>query len=149
MTYKNKLIKFLKIKRNLLYVYSNVKYMTKEDLKEITTWSEEKCNKIYDYITTYINSIPKDNAKIYDYINRHIKNAYNISISNPIQENKVCPWCVYYYYIKKENTCKDCQYGKRNGFCDENNSRYNKLINNEEYTRLTIEDYLFIISKIG
>ena len=55
MTYKEKLVKFLEVKDSIIYTTSNVKYINKEDIEEIESWSEEDCKKVYRYMIKTIN----------------------------------------------------------------------------------------------
>ncbi len=105
MKYKNKLISILLFKNRM----SNwPKIYTEEDLKEIDSWSELKCKKVYKRIISYI---------------------YKYSFPGMAT---TCPWCQRYFftiYLKKIR-CIGCGYGKRHGKCYLNTSFFYKNIGN-------------------
>ena len=113
MTYKDKLIKFLQLKNDTIYKQVRIKYVYKADLKDISLWSEDDCEKIYNVI--------KDNIVFYKV--------------QGIDET-TCPWCIK--YTIKYTICKNCEYGKRHEKCYNIGSYYKKhfcmiVINNQEY----------------
>ncbi len=129
MTYKEKLIEFMKIKNS--YTSSRtLYYMDKKDFNEIKSWSEKLCQKIYKAIVNYI----------YDNYNTH---TFNIN-------TRTCPWCIIDSFFKYNSLydCFKCGYGKRHGICNEYNSLYYKLSKLNKFSILTIHKYKEIINNI-
>jgi hypothetical protein len=40
----------------------------------------------------------------------------------------MCPWCIVNKYADSVPDCKECGYGKRNGICDNADSRFDRII---------------------
>ena len=129
MTYKEKLIMFLKTKDLVIYKYSNLEYTDRKDIYEIENWSEDICFSVYEHIVKYIIG----------YINSGTDNFYHA---------QTCPWCVYYFNIKGHKNCSLCKYGKRNGVCSNHSSRYRKLTEAEALVPLNKNKYIEIIDGI-
>ena len=125
MTYKEKLIEFIRAKNSLIYKNLNIYYIKTEDVIEIKNWSEKDCKKVYNTIKNYIN-------------NYESKGYY---------DTLTCPWCIY-YHIKKYTTCYECKYGKRHGICNKNNSLYDKLSKNNQNKLFNKHKYKEVIDKI-
>ena len=127
MTYKEKLVKFLEVKDSIIYTTSNVKYINKEDIEEIESWSEEDCKKVYRYMIKTIND--DDAFEFYP-------------------NSTTCPWCVFNVFCNNAYKCKECGYGKRHGFCKKSDSKYKELINNDAFILLDRNMYFEIINDI-
>ena len=85
--YKDKLIKFLELKNELIYKKIGINYVNKRDIREIKSWEDHECKWIYNIIKNGIFLGSKD------------------------AKGKTCPWCIKY------NDCNNCGYGKRYGIC--------------------------------
>jgi len=125
MTYKEKLIMFLKTKDLVIYKYSNLEYIDRKDIYEIENWTKNACSQVYKYIVKHIN--------------------YSVGA---IPHAETCPWCVYYFNIKDYKDCSSCKYGERNGVCSNPSSRYKKLTVAGAFTLLTKNKYIEIINGI-
>ncbi len=126
MTYKKKLIEFITIKNSIIYTISNINYTNKKDIKDIQSWSEYTCCKIYKYI---INSV----------------NTFSPFIFLP---SDTCPWCIFNILNNDLYNCLGCGYGKRHGFCNKSNSTYKKLLNSDTFPFLNKNRYKEIINNI-
>lgn len=105
MTYKNKLINILLYKNQMS---GGIKLYTEEDLKEIGSWSEHKCKKVYNRIFFCIHR--------YDFPGMAV----------------TCPWCQRHFYslLLRQARCIGCGYGKRHGKCYKTSSFFHdKMLN--------------------
>jgi len=126
MTYKEKIIQFMKIKNS--YISSKtLYYVYKEDFDEIKMWSEKLCQKIYESIREYIQSDSDTRSFCMD--------------------TSICPWCVKDSF-SYEDDCLECGYGKRHGICRESSSLYYKLSMLNRFSILTMYEYKMIIDDI-
>lgn len=127
MNDKEKIIKFLEMKNEIIKKESKINYIDKEDIEDVKSWSNKKCKTIYQYITDQI----------------HIKKVYGIGFST-------CPWCIL-CNIYKVKGCTDCGYGERHGECGYGDSLYDlyrsvylieNVLTNKVYKNIlkTIED---------
>jgi len=123
ITYKERLVKFVKLKRNHIKKFGFV-YADHKDYKDIRSWSEKRCKKIYRDIVDGITSYDGSNG------------LYNTT----------CPWCVYHKH--EYDQCLLCNYGKRHGECNEKDSLYGKYVTKEVEDSFTNEVYLDMINKI-
>ena len=123
MTYKEKIIKFVKLKRDHIKKFGFT-YADHKDYKNIRSWSEEKCEFIYNDIVGRITSI---------YDSRGLSSA-------------TCPWCIY--HDTECNPCLVCSYGKRHGECLERDSLYERYATQEVKDFFTNEVYRDMIYKI-
>ena len=131
MTYKEKVIEFVMTKNALVSLYTELDYITNEDIEEIKSWSEEDCGIVYKHMAKYIIR------------------SINMPFSTIIEDEVTCPWCIYSSKIKIYYDCDDCGYGKRNGFCNNSGSKYRQIADEGGFAFLRKEDYLHIINKIG
>ena len=129
MTYKEKLIQFVKIKNSIITTISYVTYADKDDVSDIKSWPEKVCKEIYKFMTEYFNHNDDDYF------------GYSIYIIT-------CPWCIYYRHIKHGKNCDECGYGKRNGICNSSGSMYKRLLCAEVFIPLTKNKYKEIIDII-
>jgi len=120
MTYKEKLVKFVKLKnaniRKFGFIYANYK-----DYKDIRSWSEKNCKIIFNKI-----------------VNEIMCPCGIDELSYP-----TCPWCLYNYL-----DCPLCSYGKRHGECPKKDSTYKKYATTEVKKSFTNEVYRDMINKI-
>jgi len=130
MTYKKKLIRFVEAKELIIYLTANIKYVDEEDIKEINSWSEKTCEKIYEFIL--------------DYFNKNLDN--NFTYYNTMKAT--CPWCIYTDYVKHRKTCDLCKYGGRHNICGDSNSRFKKLLNHDAFLNLDDSKYIKILNMI-
>jgi len=121
ITYKEKLVKFVRLKGNRIKKFGFV-YATYTDYKDIKSWSERRCERIYNYMVHRIMS------------SNEMKGFYG----------STCPWCVYY-----SSNCASCSYSKRHGICATPNSSFDIYNTREVRESLTNKDYRDIINKIG
>ena len=124
MTYKEKLVMFVKLKRAHIKKFGFV-YTDHKDYDNIRSWTEENCKKIY--------------RDIVESITRY-KESRGLS-------NLTCPWCIY-HENEKGDPCSSCSYGKRHGQCDDKNSLYRKYATREVKDSFTNEVYRDMINKI-
>ena len=124
MTYKEKLVMFVKLKRTHIKKFGFV-YADHRDYKDIRSWSEERCQWIYNAIVDEI---------------KYCNIAKGLT-------DLTCPWCVY--NERKDNQCLSCSYGKRHGKCLEKNSLYGKYATKEVKRSLTNEVYRDMVNKIN
>ena len=128
MTNKEKLIRLVEIKNSIIHRVSKITYINEKDIKDIRSWPEDDCIKIYNNIIEYV--------------------------SNPLNKlghlnSNTCPWCIYYHFINNSrDRCNACGYGKRHGICDEPYSKYKELVYRNSFTPLNIVKYTEIISNI-
>jgi len=99
MTSREKIIKILIVKQNLIKQETGLDYIDKEDLAEVKAWSAKECKKI---ISEMVNMFYEDN----------------------ISDISICPWCCLFYYAD----CRQCSYGKRHGKCYEQGTWYKNII---------------------
>jgi len=127
-TYKEKLVMFVKLKRNHIKKFNFV-YADHRDYRNIRSWSEEKCKDVYNYIVDRIVS-PCGTSGVTD---------------------STCPWCIYKgsSYTSSYAACVSCYYGKRYGRCLEDDSAYKKYATEEVEESLTNEVYREMIYKIN
>ena len=123
MTYKEKLIEFVEIKDSYLSI-DTLHYICKEDIYELETWSEDLCQRIYEYIRKYIYEA--DSFRM---------------------DTRTCPWCIIDSLFGRDDSCSNCNYGKRHGVCIESGSLYNKLAIEGELP-ITMLEYKKIIDDI-
>ncbi len=121
-TSKDKIIKYLIEKNDFIFRKTRLKYFYKADYGEIKGWSDEDCDKIWETL-----------------IHGEKRNIGNL-----------CPWCIIRDY--KNNTCSECQYGKRHGKCYNPDkgwyvikNRLDDKINDED----CIKEFEKIINKIN
>jgi len=138
MTYKERIIKFVKLKRNHIKKFGFV-YADHKDYENIRSWDEKRCKKIYDAI---------------------MKNIIYLGASR--LTGATCPWCLYTLYGNKQivlysrinffnicyNNCSKCYYGKRYGECMKLNSVYKKCFTEEIKNSLTNKVYQDMINEI-
>ena len=124
MTYKEKLIKFVKIKDKIIKEKTGINYINELDIQEIREWDEETCKKIYSRFTISINT----------YF------VHDLSIGT-------CPWCLK-STVNDVHDCKDCEYGKRHGMCDDDGSLFSKYISKWEVGFITNDMYMKILKDI-
>ena len=126
MTYKEKLVKFVKLKKEHIEKFGFV-YADHRDYEDIKSWTEEKCKEIYGAIVNNITT-----------------GSYGLS-------DLTCPWCIYKdpYNPSCLSSCSSCFYGKRHGKCLENFSLYRKYATREVKDFFTNEVYICIINEIG
>ena len=126
MNDKEKIIKFIQLKNEIIKKESKINYINKEDIDDIKSWSDDDCKTIYARMTNEIN----------------INKIYGLGFAS-------CPWCILY---KKKGECSDCGYGDRYIECGYDDSLYNQyrsvnlienLLNNKAYLNIlkTIEEY--------
>ena len=140
MTYKEKLVMFVKLKKDHIKKFGFV-YVDHKDYEDIRSWDEERCKKIYDVI---------------------MKNIMYFGASKLTEAT--CPWCLYTLYGPKQivlynsrlnffnicsNNCSKCYYGKRYGECMKLNSVYKKCFTDKVKKSLTNKVYQDMINKIG
>lgn len=118
MNNKEKIIKFLEMKNEIIEKEIHIKYIFEEDIQDVKSWSNKECNKVYTYITDAIY-----NEKV-----------YGLGFAT-------CPWCIIY----KDRGCLYCGYCKRYGKCGDKDSLYNRYrslhlieesLNNEAYSNI-------------
>ena len=131
MTYKEKIVEFIIAKNALVSLYTELDYITNEDIEEIKSWSEEDCGIVYENMA------------------KHIIRSFNRPISTSMEDSTTCPWCVYSSKIRRHDNCNECGYGKRNGICDKFSSKYRQIVDEGGFAFIRKEDYLHIIDKIG
>ena len=124
MTYREKIIDFIKAKNLLVYKNSNMHYIKMEDVIEIENWSEINCKHVFDRMVKLINS----RFTQYD--------SYS------------CPWCQYIFNVKFDLNCDKCNFGKRHGKCDKENSLYQKLLINKAFLTTNHKKYKQTINKL-
>jgi len=129
VTYKKKLIQFVKIKNLIITTISYVTYADEGDIDDIKSWSEKVCKEIYEFMIEYFNHNSDDYF------------GYSIYIVT-------CPWCIYYRHIKHNKDCNRCSYGKRNGICNSSGSIYKRLLCAEAFSSLTKDKYKKIMDVI-
>ena len=120
ISYKERLVKFVKLKRAHIKKFGFV-YTDHKDYDDLRSWPEEKCREIYDIIVLKIMG---------DFESRGL--SYY-----------TCPWCVYY-----RSNCVSCYYGKRYGICATSKSAYEIYNTREVRESFTNEVYRGIIYKI-
>ena len=123
MTYKEKLVKFVKLKKEHIEKFGFV-YADHRDYNDIRSWTEKRCKKIYKSIVEGITS------------HDEYSGLYNTT----------CPWCVYNEH--EDDQCLLCNYGKRHGECNEEDSLYGKYVTKEVRESFTNEVYRDMINKI-
>ena len=123
MTYKKKLVKFVKLKRAHIKKFGFV-YADHKDYENIRSWPEEMCEWVYNEIVNRITSIYE-----------------SIGLSDT-----TCPWCVYHNI--ESYPCLSCSYGKRYGRCFERGSLYQRYATQEVKDYFTNEVYRDMIYKI-
>jgi len=124
MTYKKKLVKFVKLKKVHIEKFGFI-YADHRDYEDIKSWTEEKCKEIYSAIVN------------------------NITIGSHGLSDLTCPWCIYRdLYNLSYSPCFSCSYGKRHGECLKNFSSYKKYATIEVKYSLTDKVYQDIINKI-
>ena len=124
MTYKEKLVKFVKLKRNHIKKFGFV-YADHRDYKDIRSWSEKRCEEIYSKMVNRIMS-PNGSKEL---------------------TGTTCPWCLYNYLY--HTACPLCSYGKRHGECPKKDSLYKKYATNEVSKSLTNKVYRNMVNKIN
>lgn len=121
MSDKEKLIKFVLLKNEIIEKETGIKYVEQEDIDDIQKWKEGECEEIYYEL---IQTISNDKT-------------YGVGEST-------CIWCL------KNNplVCFDCEYGKKHGICFQAGSLYDSYRTDEVMKMFTNEIYKNIIQKI-
>jgi len=140
MTYKEKLVMFVKLKRAHIKKFGFV-YADYNDYKDIRSWDEKRCKKIHNVI---------------------MRNIIYFKASKLTEAT--CPWCLYTLYGNKQivlysskidfhnrysSNCNKCYYGKRYGECLKFNSAYKKYATKEVKESLTNKVYRDMVNKIN
>lgn len=108
MKYKALLLKYLILKNKIIYDNTKIEYLNLKDIDEILChWLEKECKFVLDHMSGIVDILLSD----YE--------------CNP--DVHFCPWCTIatkLNMIGAYNSCRDCGYGIRHGFCDNHNSNY-------------------------
>ena len=120
MTHQDKLIKFVKLKNEVIENETGIKYIKDADIEDIKTWDDSECEFVYVALVHNINHQNKHG------LNRH-----------------TCIWCII-----NNTDCYDCNYAKTNGACDEHGSLYRKYDTDEVVELLTNDKYKEMIREI-
>ena len=120
ITYKEKLVKFVKLKKKHIKKFGFI-YVDYKDYKNIRSWPEEICKEIYKKLVS------------------------EIVIANLAEglSSFTCPWCIYH-----NSVCDLCYYGKRYGVCAASYSAYKRYNTKEVKEYFTNEIYIDIINEI-
>ena len=119
MTNKEKLIKFIEAKNRLVVKASGVKYIDKEDIKDINEWNNPVCKNVYKQLTKEI-----------------LNGAEELYIST-------CIWC-----IKYSTHCDSCGYQERHGKCMDGGSLFQTYNTDKTQKVLTNKKYKQILQRI-
>lgn len=106
------LIDFMQMKNKLL----DYELTTKKDMDELKSWPEKDIIHVTEKIRDALLEMNRTNIT---------------SAVLTIPPGRLCPWCIV-------GRCKTCNYGKRNGICSRENSRYNLLLEKEVASSIVI-----------
>ena len=120
MTHQDKLIKFVKLKNEVIENETGIKYIKDADIENVKTWDETECKFVYEELLYNINNLHKHGLTRY-----------------------TCIWCII-----KDIDCCDCNYGKINGMCNELDSLYREYDTDEVVELLTNDKYKEMIREI-
>ncbi len=98
MTYKQKIIEFVKLKNAIIEDLTGVNYITLQDITDIQKWLEDSCERIYKRLEYVI-------------FKESIHGVYT----------DACPWCIKYGVH-----CYSCEYKTNHGRCGEKDSLFVK-----------------------
>ncbi len=136
MNDKEKLIKFIQLKNEIIEKETDLKYITQIDIDIINKWNDNICKRIYTDLTRAINDLGEKG----------------------LTEN-TCIWCIKDYidhnniisnikYLECISTCYGCEYKTQHGKCDESDSLYQKYAVDKVVNLLTNEVYKDMLKKI-
>ncbi len=123
MDVKEKLIKFIQLKNEIIEKETGLKYIVQEDIDDIKKWNEKECNNVYDDLDFFIHS----NSKV-----------------NGLTEY-TCIWCFKHFGEK----CEECDYGLRHGICRNDGSLFNKYKTKEVKALFTNEVYVELFNQMN
>ncbi len=121
MEFKDKLIKFVQLKHEIIEAETHINYVSQEDIDDIQKWNECKCEEIYFDL---LHNISNDKT-------------YGLGEST-------CIWCLKNIPFP----CLDCEYGKKHGICFQAGSLYNKYRTDKTIKLFTNEVYHKLVQKI-
>ncbi len=124
MYYKEKLLMFMNLKNELVHEKTEKFIFKPYDLKIVEDWDEEKCSRIFIYMSD------------------KIKECMAVDLFP-----HVCPFCVEYNDpdILVINKCCNCPYGMSHDICTEDDSEFKKYFNG---TKIANQKYQDILNKI-
>jgi hypothetical protein len=110
MTAKEKLIRFLEKKNEIVKEMTGLSYITKEDIEDIKNWKDKNSEKAWETIVLNMEM-----------------SSFRTSKNKIVLPNDcfLCPWCIIY----DDEDCNNCGYKKRHGDCESANSLYKKICN--------------------
>ena len=127
MTYREKLIEFIKMKDLIVHKTSSMEYVNEKDMEDIQSWSEKTCLDIYKHMTKFVIEDDNDDEEL----------DYN-----------TCPWCIKYLVMNSHNDCTSCRYGSRHGICSKIHSKYRELHHRQAFYSLDKAKYREILNSI-
>ena len=118
---KEKLIKFVQLKNEIIEKETGINYVTQKDIDDIKKWKKNEYEETYQIL---IENIDDDKT-------------YGLG-------EATCIWCI------KNNPlpCLDCEYGKKHGICFQAGSLYDNYRTDEMIKIFTNEVYQKLIQKI-
>jgi len=120
MTSKEKIIKFVELKSAHIKKITGINYIEDCDIKDIITWSDKECKRIYEVLI----------EEIYEFHQKGIS-------------EDTCIWCIYHYGI-----CDNCNYGINHGLCHKETSLYSRYFSNKLENSLINAIYRNMIEQI-
>ncbi len=124
MDFKEKIIKFVKAKNDIIKLNCDVEYITNEDIEDIRKWSKFDCEWTYGQIVSAVYSL----------------NASGLS-------ETTCPWCINLLDIPYDK-CEECGYGIRHGICTKKGSLYRSYNLKSVKDALTNKSYNRILKQL-
>jgi hypothetical protein len=103
----------------------------KQKLKTIHDFMTWKTNKLKEILKTKIQICTEADHKELDTFSKNAIHVVYLRFKllpdlESVCDEDICPWCIN--YSDTCGNCPRCEWGKRNGFCCTNNSKYNQLI---------------------
>jgi hypothetical protein len=124
--------------------YNSYDFGTVDNTISVETINKAKANISYNVddviknVQWYIASL-RDAKTVEDilYLKRKIMYAFT---DFPLNSD-CCPYCLHFNYPTDNPACTDCQYGKRNGICRKDDSKFQAILKARNVLRAAINEY--------
>ena len=118
MNTKEELLQLIEAKNQIIYEFTEIKYINNNDLADIDKWKTDEL----------------------EYVLSELKNALEDGLG--LREN-TCPWCILMKYrchaVYEQEICHWCPYGEHHRICEDKDSLYQKIRG-----RLTKQDRILL-----
>jgi hypothetical protein len=129
LTSRSRIIAFMELKNSCLEENEIAGYFRDGDRDAILSWDDKLCNKVWNKLEIGILIRCEDFQEISDMY--------------------LCPFCLAHdlqlVSIAREDSCKNCEYGRNHGICFIEGSDYIRIVEElrESYNEESIGDFVF------